>query len=108
MVVFGSPGLGWCVDLGLKPCLYDVERTSNDTCKTTSRSASEELERDSNVTALLVLAGPRGELLPEHELKGREGQISVEGGLVAVKESRDTLSTDNGTGSVESASVVVA
>lgn len=108
MVILGGPGLGWSIDLGLKPCLDDIEGASDDTGKATSRSASEELERDANVTALLVLAGPCGELFPEHELEGRKGQITVEGGLVAVKESRNTLSTDNGAGSVESASVVVA
>lgn len=108
MVILGGAGLGWGVDLGLQPCLDDIERASDDTGKAASRGAGEELEGDANVTALLVLAGPCGELLPEHELQGREGQVAVEGGLVAIKESRDTFSADNGAGSVEGAPVVVA
>ena len=48
------------------------------------------------------------ELLPEHELQRREGEISVQRGLVAVEEGRGAFGSDNGSRCVEGAAVVVA
>lgn len=106
--VFGVSGLGGWVDLRLEARLDDIERAGDDSGKATGARTGEEFERDADVAALLVLAGPGGELLPEHELQGGEGEVSVQGGLVAVEEGGGSLSTDNGARSIDGASVVVA
>ena len=48
------------------------------------------------------------ELLPEHELQGRERQVSVEGRLVAVEEGDSAFGLDDGAAGVDGAAVVVA
>lgn len=73
MVVLGYSGLCGGVDLCLEPCLDNVQRASDYTSKAASCCAGEKLEGEADFAALLVLAGPSSELLPEHELQGREG-----------------------------------
>ena len=105
----GVLGLGGgLVNLGLQACLDDVEGTRDGACESARRGAREELQRHADIAALLVPPGPGLELLPEHELQGGEGQISVEGRLVSVEERGRALDAHDGAGGVDGAAVVVS
>lgn len=105
--VFRDPGLGGWVDLCLESCFDDVEGAGDDSGEAASAGTGEHFERHADVAALLVLAGPCGELLPEHELERREGEVSVKSGLVAIEEGRGTLGPDNGSRSVYSSTIII-
>src|SRR6478752_3235114 len=107
-MVLGGPRFCGRADLCLKPRLDDIERACDNTSKTTSCRACEKLEGGADFATLLVLASPSGKLLPEHELQSREWKITVEGSLVAVKQSRGSFQAHNGAGSVHSTAVVVS
>ena len=57
------------VDLGLNPCLHNIEGACNHTGKATSGSASEKLQRQSDISTLLPLSGPYLALLVECKLQ---------------------------------------
>lgn len=103
-----SVRLGGLVDLRLEARLHDVQGAGDNPGKTSGRCAGKELKRDADVAALLVAAGPGLELLPEHELQSREGQITEQGGSVAMEEGGRALCAHDGTGGIDGATVIVA
>lgn len=92
----------------LQSRLDNIQWTSDNTGEAARRGTGQHLEGQADVTALAVHAGPGLELLPEHELQGREGEVAGECGLIAIEEGRGTLSVNNGARGVNSTAIVVA
>lgn len=60
--------VGARVDLCLETGLDDVEGTCDDSGETSGKGTGQHLQSDADVSTFSVLASPRGELFPEHEL----------------------------------------
>ena len=88
------------VDLGLQTRLDDIEWTGDDSSETSSGAAREQFQRHADVAALLVYSCPGVELLPEHELQGRERKIAEEGSLVSVEHGSGALRLYDGAAGV--------